>query len=71
MKEIRFNLPSSIEVAEALMTIPAGKAKDTVRRLAMAVDLLRNGWEAVRVPPSEVERLNTLFGLGRKDGSSA
>jgi hypothetical protein len=48
-REITFDIPSQIEIADALHALPPGVHHDTVRRMATVIDLLRDGgWEVVR-----------------------
>jgi hypothetical protein len=56
MRELTFDLPTQIEIAEAVQAA-TGAHKGTVRRMAVAIDLLRDGgWEVVkRDQPSEAE----------------
>ena len=47
--EILFGIPTQIEIAEAI-NAAKGQHKETVRRMATAIDLLRGGgWELVKV----------------------
>lgn len=51
MRDIILALPSQAEIAAAMHATPAGQHRDTVRRMATALDVLRSGgWEFVRTP---------------------
>lgn len=61
-REILLKMPSQIEIADALMNIPRGPHHETVARMAMALDCLRDGgWEFVKEEESQVERLKDLL----------
>lgn len=57
-EEVLLQLPSQIEIAEAIHALQDGRHRETVRRMASALDLLREGgWEFVQRPQSEPPRI--------------
>ena len=57
LHEILLALPSQIEIAAALHAVPDGPHRETVGRMATALDCLRGGgWEFVEREP-RIERL--------------
>lgn len=59
-REILLRIPSQIEIAEALHSVPSGPHRETIGRMATALDCLRDGgWEFVEKAP-KIERLADL-----------